>query len=116
MKNNSRTMKFEEMERALANYDAMIGILKKQMEEGTNPEATPEVIAQFQQWRDHLEVRIGVERTRRLHLEDAKAPNAVRSAGRRVREYWNEDLSDRWGSIFIVATIIIGFALTIFYC
>ena len=116
MNNDNRTMKFEEMKLALANYDAMIRILKKQMEEGTNPEATPEVIAQFQQWRDDLEVRIGVEQTRRLRLEDAKAPNTIRSAGRRIREYWNESLSERWASIFVVAAIIIGLALTILSC
>lgn len=109
-------MQLEDMERALANYDAMIRILKKQMEEGTNPGATPEVMAQFQQWRDRLEVRIGDERTRRLRLEDAKAPTAVRSAERRIREYWNNGLPDRWASIFVVVAIIIGFALTIFSC
>ena len=57
-------MKLEEMEKALENYDAMIRILKKQMKEGTNPQATPEVIAQLQQWRDDLDAQIGLKRIR----------------------------------------------------
>ena len=58
---NNGKMKLEEMRKALENYDAMLCILRKRMKEGTNRQATPEVIAQFQQWRDDLEARIGVE-------------------------------------------------------
>ena len=60
-------MKLEEMQKALENYDAMICILRKQMKEGTNRQATTEVIAQFQQWRDDLDARIGVEQDQIQH-------------------------------------------------
>lgn len=79
-------MGLEEMELALANYDAMIRILEKQKKEGTNPQATTEVIAQFQQWRDDLDVRIGLERMRRRCLEAPKAPNAAPTPCR-IREH-----------------------------
>jgi hypothetical protein len=36
---NSKTMKLEQMELALARFDVIIGILKKQIEEG-NPQGT----------------------------------------------------------------------------
>jgi hypothetical protein len=58
-------MTLNELELALARFDTMIRILEQQMKEGTNPQATPEAIAQFQQWRDDLDVRIGLERIKR---------------------------------------------------
>ena len=61
-------MTLDEMELALARFDTIIRILKKQMKNGTNPQATPEVIALFQEWRDDLDIRIGLERISRASL------------------------------------------------
>jgi hypothetical protein len=58
-------MTLVEMELALARFDAIIRNLKEQMKNGTNPQATPEVIALFREWRDELDVRIELERTKR---------------------------------------------------
>jgi hypothetical protein len=52
-------------ELALARFDALIGILQKQVEKGT---ATPEIITRLdrlQQLRDDLDVQIGLERINR---------------------------------------------------
>lgn len=54
-------MTLEEMELALARFDAMIGILKKQVKDGTSLQAA-EDMARYQQWRDDLDVQIRVER------------------------------------------------------
>jgi hypothetical protein len=58
-------MMLDEMELAHARFDMMIRILKEQMKNGTNPQATPEVIALFQEWRDELDIRIELERIKR---------------------------------------------------
>jgi hypothetical protein len=52
------------MELALARIDAMIGVLKNKVKEGTNPQAA-EDMARYQQWRDDLDVQIRVERIKR---------------------------------------------------
>jgi hypothetical protein len=57
-------MTLEEMELAAARIDAMIDFLKKRMNDKTNCHVA-EDIARYQQWRDELDVRIGLERIRR---------------------------------------------------
>jgi hypothetical protein len=57
-------MTLEEMELALARIDVMIRFLKKRMSDGTNCHVA-EDISRYQQWRDDLDVRIGLERIKR---------------------------------------------------
>jgi hypothetical protein len=57
---NDKT-KVRQMELAIENYNAMIRALKKQAT--TNSVATRKAIAQYQQWRDGLDVQLGLERT-----------------------------------------------------
>jgi hypothetical protein len=64
-KNRERKpMTLEEMELALARIDVMIRFLKKRMSDGTNCRVA-EDITRYQQWRDDLDVRIGLERIKR---------------------------------------------------
>jgi hypothetical protein len=57
-------MKLEEMELALARINVMIGSLKKRMNDGTNCHVA-EDIARYQQWRDDLDVQVGLARIKR---------------------------------------------------
>jgi hypothetical protein len=57
-------MTLEQMELARERIDVMIGFLKSRTTERTDPEAAAD-IARFQQWRDDLDVQIGLERIRR---------------------------------------------------
>jgi hypothetical protein len=57
-------MKLGEMELALARIDVMISFLKKRMNDGTNSHVA-EDIALYQQWRDALDVQIGLKRIKR---------------------------------------------------
>jgi hypothetical protein len=51
------------IELAIANYNTMIRTLKKQMQEGTaNSCAFRQALAQYQQWREDLDVKLGLER------------------------------------------------------
>ena len=68
------TMKLEEMELALARFDAMIGILKKQVKDGTNLQAA-EDMARLQQWRDDLDIQIKVERIKQDAYHNPMRPS-----------------------------------------
>jgi hypothetical protein len=57
-------MTLAEMELALARIDVMIGFLKGRATERTNPKITEEIV-RYQQWRDDLDLQIGLERIRR---------------------------------------------------
>jgi hypothetical protein len=52
------TTTLEEMEFALARIDLMLGMLKRQVEQGTNAHAD---MARYQEWRDDLDVEIALE-------------------------------------------------------
>ena len=54
------TTTLEELEFALARIDLVIGLLKRQVERGTNPRAA-EDMARYQEWRDDLDVEIALE-------------------------------------------------------
>jgi hypothetical protein len=56
-------MTIEEMEFALWRMDVMLGLLKRSVERGTDPEAA-EDMARLQQWRDDLDVEISLEKIR----------------------------------------------------
>jgi hypothetical protein len=53
--------RLKQMELAIATYNAVIRILKNQMKEGA-ADATGQAIAQYQEWRDNLDVEIALER------------------------------------------------------
>jgi hypothetical protein len=57
-------MTLAEMELALARIDVMIGFLKRRATERTNPKIAEEIV-RYQQWRDDLDLQIGLERIRR---------------------------------------------------
>jgi hypothetical protein len=51
------------IELAIAKYNAKIRILKKQMQEGTANSCTfRQALARYQQWREDLDVQLGLER------------------------------------------------------
>jgi hypothetical protein len=54
-------MTLAEMELALARIDVMIGFLRNRMNDGTKCDVA-EDIARYQEWRDDLDVQIGLER------------------------------------------------------
>jgi hypothetical protein len=57
-------VKLAEMELALARIDVMIGFLRKRMSDGKGRHVA-EDIALYQQWRDALDVQIGLKRIKR---------------------------------------------------
>jgi hypothetical protein len=61
--NDSNRERLKAIELAIANYNAMIRILKKQMQEGTaNSWAFRQALARYQRWREDLDVQLGLER------------------------------------------------------
>jgi hypothetical protein len=54
-------MSVEELEAALARIDAMLGLLKAQLERGPNPRAAADM-DRLQRWRDDLDIEINLER------------------------------------------------------
>jgi hypothetical protein len=74
----------EEMELALVRLDAMPGILKRQVVEGTNAQVA-EDMARYQEWRDDLDVEIALERmkqgTPRISASSAQFTRFLRRAG-----------------------------------
>jgi hypothetical protein len=67
-------MKLGEMELALARIDVMIGFLKKRMNDGTDRHVA-EDIARYQQWRDDLDVQIGLARIKRGNYRRRTRPH-----------------------------------------
>jgi hypothetical protein len=59
-------MKLEEMELALARFDALLSFLRKQLKAGTNPRAVKD-IARYQRLRNDLDVQISLERNKRTY-------------------------------------------------
>jgi inorganic pyrophosphatase/exopolyphosphatase len=60
-KRERKPMTLAEMELALARIDAMIGFLKNRTTERTDRKVAAD-IARYQEWRDDLDVQIGLER------------------------------------------------------
>jgi hypothetical protein len=58
--NDSNRERLKAIELAIANYNAMIRTLKKQMQEGTAN--FRQALAQYQEWREDLDVQLGLER------------------------------------------------------
>jgi hypothetical protein len=69
-----RPMTFEEMEFALWRIDVMLGLLKRSVERGTDPQAA-EDMTRLQQWRDDLDVQIGLERIKRGTQSPPRRPS-----------------------------------------
>jgi hypothetical protein len=61
--NGGGPMTIEEMEFALWRIDVMLGLLKRSVKRGTNPQAAEE-ITRLQRWRDDLDVEISLEKIR----------------------------------------------------
>jgi len=66
-------MTLEEMELELARIDLIIGNLKKQVTERTNPQAAKDM-ARYLQWRNNLDVRIGLEQIKQGTYSRSKRP------------------------------------------
>jgi hypothetical protein len=62
-KKTEEPMTLEQMELARARIDVMIGFLKNRTTERTDRKVAAD-IAQYQDWRDDLDVQIGLERIR----------------------------------------------------
>jgi hypothetical protein len=61
--NGPSSERLKAIELAIANYNAKIRILKKQMQEGTANSCTfRQALARYQQWREDLDVQLGLER------------------------------------------------------
>jgi outer membrane protein TolC len=61
--NDSYRERLKAIELAIANYNAMIRTLKKQMQEGAaNSWAFHQALVRYQRWREDLDVQLGLER------------------------------------------------------
>jgi len=73
-------MTLQEMELALARIDLMIDFLQKKVKDGANGHIA-EDIARYQQWRDDLDIQIGLERIRRGTYRRRRRRTSLRGQG-----------------------------------
>jgi hypothetical protein len=85
-------MTIEELEVALARIDVMLGLLKREIGQGTNPQDAEDMTLLLR-WRDDLDVEISLERLR-------QDTNTYRSPRRPSAQSWAAKSSNSTASPF----------------